>query len=151
MLSRAYDQACQAYFALLAKTFPGDLTTRMVASVERVLNFPFGQPQGHVPVGVSNPTLRSLWEARASLMKTFDGAGPWLMAAVVLLIGMESVRYALRRRRAPVDLGGVSGHRVSMAPHLPVRVSRSWCHRPVAARCCGGSCVECDLARRARC
>ena len=94
MLSRAYDQACQEYFALLATTFPGDLMTRMVASVERVLNFPFGQPQGHVPVGVSNPTLRSLWEARASLMKTFDGAGPWLMAAVVLLIGMESVRYA---------------------------------------------------------
>ena len=27
-------------------------------------------------------------------MKTFDGAGPWLMAAVVMLIGMESVRYA---------------------------------------------------------
>ena len=94
MLSRAYDQACQEYFALLARTFPGDLLTRMAASVERVLNFPFAQPEGHVPIGVSNQTLRSLWEARASLMKMFDGAGPWLMAAVVVLIGMENVWYA---------------------------------------------------------
>ena len=94
MLSRAYDQACQEYFALLARMFPGDLMTRMVASVVRVLNFPFGQTEGHVPIGVSNPTLRSLWEGRASLMTAFDGAGPLLMAAVLTLIGMESLWYA---------------------------------------------------------
>jgi hypothetical protein len=57
MLTHPYDQACQAYFAILAKTFPGDLMTRMVASVVGVLNFPFWQPEGHVPVGVTNPTL----------------------------------------------------------------------------------------------
>ena len=94
MLTRPYDQACQEYFLSLARTFPGDMMTRMVAAVVRVLNFPFWQPEGHVPVGVSNPTLRSLWESRASLLKMFDGTGPLLMAAVVTLIGMESVWYA---------------------------------------------------------
>jgi hypothetical protein len=94
MLSRRYDQACQAYVAALATTFPGDMMTRMVASVLRVLNFPFWQPEEAVPLGVSNRTLRALWEGRASLMKVFDGAGPLLMAVVVTLIGMERLRFA---------------------------------------------------------
>jgi hypothetical protein len=94
MLTRPYDEACRSFVFELARTFPGDMMTRMAASVIRVLNFPFWQPEGYVPVGVSNPTLRSLWSVRGSLMGVFDGAGPWLMAAVVTLIGMEGLRYA---------------------------------------------------------
>jgi hypothetical protein len=94
MLTRPYDLACRAFVFDLARTFPGDMITRMAASVVRVLNFPFWRPERPVPVGVSNRTLRSLWETRALLMSPLDGAGPLLMAAVVTLIGMERLRYA---------------------------------------------------------
>jgi len=94
MLTRPYDRACREYFMTLAATFPGDMIARGVASTVGILNLPFVAPEGHVPTGVSNPTLAWLWRRRAAMMASLDGWGPALVAAAIAVIGTYRILYA---------------------------------------------------------
>jgi hypothetical protein len=94
LLTRRYDEACQDYFATLVRTFPGDMVTRMLASAVRIFNLPFLLEEGHVPRGVTSPPLVWLSEWRWSLMQALRGFGLLALAGVLVLIGMEGLRYA---------------------------------------------------------
>jgi hypothetical protein len=94
ILTRPYDRACRDYFGMLARTFPGDMLTRGVASMARVAGIPFWLPEARVPVGVSTPALVWLWERRIAFMRSFEHQGPVLMAGVIALVGTQGLRYA---------------------------------------------------------
>jgi len=94
LVTRAYDRACQDYFLKLAANFPGDLATRAVASVAGIVNLPFWLPDGVVPVGVANPTLRRIWQFRGEVAQSLYGTGLLFVAGVLVVIGLQAPFYA---------------------------------------------------------
>src|SRR6185369_662429 len=90
VLTRPYDRACQDYFFRLATNFPGDVITRAVASVARIVNLPFSLPDGVVPVGIVNPTLKSLWQFRGRLAQSVNGSGLVLALAALTVVGIRT-------------------------------------------------------------
>ena len=92
--SLAYGAACRDYFFALARTFPGDMLTRMVASALHVFNLPFSIVYGAVPLGVTNPVFVVLSEWRSWLMQSLENTGALIVAGVLVLIGLERLRYA---------------------------------------------------------
>jgi len=90
VLTRPYDRACQDYFFRLATNFPGDVITRAVASVARIVNLPFWLPDGVVPVGIVNPTLKSLWQFRGQLAQSVNGSGLVLVLAALTVVGIRT-------------------------------------------------------------
>jgi len=94
MLTRPYDRACQEYFVRLAANFPGDMMTRGLASVAGIVNLPFWLPDGDVPVGISNPVLKSVWHFRGQVAQSIYGSGLALVATVLIIIGIQAPLYA---------------------------------------------------------
>jgi hypothetical protein len=94
LASHTYGTACREYYEALASVFPGDILTRMVASAVNVVNFPFLPGYGHVPLGILNRTAVMLYELRGSVMDMLEGSGPLAVTAVLVLTGMERLRYA---------------------------------------------------------
>jgi len=94
LVTRAYDRACQDYFFKLAVNFPGDLATRAVASIAGIVNLPFWLPDGVVPVGVANPTLKRVWQFRGEVAQWFYGTGLMLIAGVLVVVGLQTPLYA---------------------------------------------------------
>jgi hypothetical protein len=90
VLTRPYDRACQDYFFRLAANFPGDLVTRAVASIARIVNLPFSLPDGVVPVGVVNPVLKNLWQFRGQLAQSVNGSGLILALAALTVVGVQT-------------------------------------------------------------
>ena len=60
----------------------------------RIFDLPFLLEEGHVPRGVTSPPLVWLSEWRSSLMQAFKGFGLLALAGVLVLMGMEGLRYA---------------------------------------------------------
>ena len=94
MVTRPYDRACEEYFFRLARAFPADMLTRGVASIVGIVNLPFSLPDGYVPVGVSNPTLRNAWEVRGRIGQAISGSGLLLIAAVLTMLAFRAPLYA---------------------------------------------------------
>jgi hypothetical protein len=92
--SPVYGEAGRDYFLAVARTFPGDMLTRMVAAALHVFNIPFSFVYGAVPLGVVNPAFVAFSEWRSWLMQGLDNWGTLLIFAVLVLIGMERIRYA---------------------------------------------------------
>jgi len=96
IVTRPYDRACQEYFERIARTFPGDIVTRAIASANLVANLPSWLPIGQeVPIGITSPRLVAAWMARASFMRRFDGAWLWLVIAAIVAVGTISLWYAV--------------------------------------------------------
>src|SRR5262249_52318706 len=72
-----------------------DMATRAAAASIYVSNLPFLLVDRHVPVGVVNTVLVRLSEARASLLTKLQGIGPLVLAAGVVLVGMEQIRFTV--------------------------------------------------------
>jgi len=94
MLTRPYDRACEEYVFRLARNFPADMLTRGVASIVGIVNLPFWLPDGYIPAGISNPLLRTLWDARGRNGQSIYGSGLWLIAAVLMIAAFRAPRYA---------------------------------------------------------
>jgi len=88
----AYGAACAAYYGAIARVFPGDLTTRAVGSVLRVLDLPFSITYGRVPAGVTHPLLTWLAERRAAFLLALRGAGPMAALLVVFTVAAQVPR-----------------------------------------------------------
>ena len=90
MLTRPYDRACQDYVLRLAAGFPADMMARGVASVVGIVNLPFWLPDGVVPVGIANPVLKGVWQARGRLAQSIYGSGLPLVAAVLAIVAIQA-------------------------------------------------------------
>ena len=88
--SPEYDAVTGRYVRDIARTFPGDMVTRGVASTVQVLQLPFRWYDQPLP-GFSN----TLYRLRLLLLKPLRGTGPIFVAATVLALGSVSLRLGL--------------------------------------------------------
>jgi len=94
MVTRPYDRASQDLALTLAANFPGDMITRAGASVARIVNLPFWLPDGYVPIGISNPILKSAWQLRGQVAQSMYGSGLPLIAVVLTILAIQAPLYA---------------------------------------------------------
>ena len=95
MLTPAYDRAGRVYFFRIASIFPGDVIARGVSSMAGITNLPFWLPDGDVPIGVASPVMRNIWHARGVAAQSMYGSGLLIIAAVLMIIGIQAPLYAL--------------------------------------------------------
>src|SRR5215467_10001869 len=88
--SPEYDAVTGRYIRDVARTFPGDMVTRGIASTIQVLQLPFRWYDQPLP-GFSN----ALYRVRLLVLKPLRGSGPVFVAAAVLALGAVSIRLAL--------------------------------------------------------
>jgi hypothetical protein len=88
--SPEYDVVTGRYVRDIARTFPGDMVTRGVASTVQVLQLPFRWYDQPLP-GFAN----LLYRVRLLLLKPLRGTGPVLMTATVLALAAVSIRLGL--------------------------------------------------------
>jgi hypothetical protein len=88
--SPEYDAVTGRYIRDIARTFPGDMVTRGIASTVQVLQVPFRWYDQPLP-GFSN----TLYRLRRLVLKPLRGSGPVFMAATVLALASVSVRFGL--------------------------------------------------------
>jgi hypothetical protein len=84
-----YTAASKEYYGRLVSTFPADFLTRMAGTALHVLNLPFSIGYGIVPLGVSGRLLPFVEQVRAAGMLLLSGAGPAIVALLLVLIGIR--------------------------------------------------------------
>jgi hypothetical protein len=90
-----YERYATKYVWDIVRTFPADVGTRLVASVEKVLNLPF-QP-GEYESGATTariPYLRAGVNLRDAILWRLNGWGPSLVLAVFALLAVRGYAFA---------------------------------------------------------
>ena len=87
-----YTVATREYYLGLARMFPGDLIARVLASSLRVLSLPSGM--GPIRLGIPQPAFSWAVKTRVAFAGWFANAGLLAALAVLILFGIEDIRYA---------------------------------------------------------
>jgi hypothetical protein len=94
MYGPEYDRSATALLRQVVMTFPGDMLTRVYASVLRTLAVPYDTASRNAPTFVDQPTLLRGYSFRDGVLRALGAVWPWAIAATLLGLTLVNLRLA---------------------------------------------------------
>jgi hypothetical protein len=95
MYGPEYDRSATALLLQIATTFPGDMLTRVYASVLRTLAVPYDTASRNAPTLLDQPTILRGYSFRDGVLRSLGAVWPWAIAATLMGLTLVNLRLAL--------------------------------------------------------
>lgn len=90
-----YDRSATQLLAAIVREFPGDMVTRVYASVLRTLEIPYNTTSRNPPTLVHDATIVRGYSLRERVLRTLGAIWPWTIGAVMAGLTLVHLRLAL--------------------------------------------------------
>jgi hypothetical protein len=90
-----YDRSASLLLTTIVTSFPGDMLTRVYASVLRTFEIPYNKTSRNAPTLVQDPQILRGYTLRERVLRSLGAIWPWAVVAVIAVLSVFTLRLAL--------------------------------------------------------